>query len=204
MAFRQFVAMLLATTELTEDQTEYQVNMEVNMAHFKAESKEKFWEAFQKHMGYTEQDMKWLRKDPRRLRYAPIMGSPAVQDQTLFIEVVEAHGCANGMKPGDKLVFEGCGLLDPERSDRWCGNALNEIGMISYACHCLLLHGMDANEIYSPYFSCTDCGTKYGWGQVIMRARIEKEPKGTKSVKTAKGKASKTIKAVTKGKTSKK
>jgi len=173
------------------------------MAHFQAKSKDEFWDAFQKHMGYTEQDMKWLRKDPRRLRYAPIMGSPTVQDQTLIIEVVEAHGCANGMKPGDKLVFEGCGLLDPTRCNRWCGNALGEIGMISYACHCLLLHGLDANEIYSPYFSCTDCGTKYGWGQVIMRARIVKEPKGAKSAESKASKTSKTSKATKTTKASK-
>jgi hypothetical protein len=87
------------------------------------------------------------------------------------------------LKPGDKLVFTGCGLLDTERSSRWCGNAFEQVGMISFACHTLLLHGIDANEIYAPYFSCTDCGTELGWGQVILKAYIVDEGKGQKVFK---------------------
>jgi uncharacterized repeat protein (TIGR04076 family) len=147
------------------------------MAHFKDGPPDEFWKGFKEHMKYTDQDMEYLKNDPRRTKWAPKMASPDIQESTLVIEVIESHGCANGMKVGDKLYFQGCGLLDTKRSDNWCASAFNHISKVSNVCHNLILHGIDPNDMYNDCQSCSDCGTKYGWGNVIMRSSIIREPK---------------------------
>ena len=147
------------------------------MPHFEEGTGEEFWKGFRKHMGYNDQDMEWFKNDPKRSKWAPKMASPAIQESTMIVEVIESHGCANGMKVGDKLVFQGCGLLDPKRSDPWCASAMNNIMMLSNVCHNLILHGIDPNEMYADCNACGDCGTKHGWGQVVMKCRVIKEPR---------------------------
>ena len=145
------------------------------MGHFESGSPEVFWKELQQHMDYTDEELAHFMKDPKRGKWAPYMGSPEIRNSTLIIEVVESHGCANGMKPGDRLYFLGCGLLDTKRSSFWCASAINVVNVFSNVCHNLLLHGIDPNDMYSDHFSCVDCGTKYGWGQVIMKAFVIKE-----------------------------
>ena len=79
------------------------------------------------------------------------------------------------MKVGDRLYFQGCGLLDPKRSSPWCAHAFHGVSGWSNICHNLILHGIDPNDMYGDHFSCLDCGTKYGWGLVIMKAYVIKE-----------------------------
>ena len=145
------------------------------MGHFKAEPPEGFWKGLQQHMGYTDEELETFKKCPKRGKWAPHMASPEIQNSTLVIEVVESHGCGNGMKVGDGLYFQGCGLLDPKRSSPWCAHAFHGVSVFSNICHNLILHGIDPNDMYADHFSCLDCGTKYGWGLVIMKAYVIKE-----------------------------
>ena len=149
------------------------------MGHFKAGEGEAFWKAFQDAMGYDDKEMEYCMNSARA-KWAPKMAGSDIQDSTLVIEVIESHGCANGMKVGDKLYFQGCGLLDTKRSDNWCASAFNHVSKVSNVCHNLILHGIDPNDMYNDCQSCSDCGTKYGWGNVIMRSSIIKEPKDKK------------------------
>jgi uncharacterized repeat protein (TIGR04076 family) len=145
------------------------------MGHFKAGEGEAFWKAFKEAMKYDDQEMEYCMNSARA-KWAPKMASPAIQDSTMIIEVVHSHGCANGLKPGDKLVFQGCGLLDPKRSDPWCASAMNNIMMLSNVMHNLILHDIDPNDIYANCNQCADCGSKWGWGEVVMKVRVVKEP----------------------------
>jgi len=144
--------------------------------HFHAAgTPDEFWKGFQQHMGMSDAEMDNFKKCPKRSKWAPHMASPEIQNSTMVCEVVESHACANGMKPGDKLYFQGCGLLDTKRSDPWCASAMAPIPVFSNICHNLILHGIDPNEMYADHNACLDCGTKYGWGQVIMKVYVIKD-----------------------------
>jgi len=149
------------------------------MTHFAVKPAENFdWEEFQEHMGFSDEEVEQWKNHPKKGKYAPIMCSPAIQNSTLIIEVVESHGCANGMKVGDRLYFQGCGLLDTERSSRWCGHALGYAMPFSNMAHNLIMQGVDPNSMYYNHFTCGDSGSKLGWGQVVMKAYVVDESKG--------------------------
>lgn len=147
------------------------------MGHFKEGPPEEFWKGFQQHMGYSDAEIEHFRKDPKKARTAPVMPSPKVRNSTLVFEVVEAHGCAEGMKVGDKLYFTGLACMDPKRSSPWCAYALSYATTMAYNAHNMVLQDLDPNEMYSSYFSCFDCGPKYGWGQITMKAYVIDESK---------------------------
>lgn len=133
-------------------------------------SNEEFWKGFQAHVGYSDEELAAARNHPKK-KSIPVMAG-AIQNKTLIIEVVESHGCANGMKVGDRLYFTECGRLDPKRSSPWCSHALESIpGMVNMF-HTLLIKGLDPNDMYYDHYSCIDAGSKYGWGQVIMKAYV--------------------------------
>jgi len=145
--------------------------------HFKAGPPEEFWKGFQQHMGYSDAEMEQFKKDPKKIRTAPLMVSPKMRNSTMVIEVVESHGCAEGMKVGDKLYFTGIAHLDSKRSSDWCAYALSQATTFAYCCHNMILQDIDPNEMYSQYFACFDCGSKYGWGHVVMKAYVIDESK---------------------------
>ncbi len=151
--------------------------------HFKAGPPEEFWKGVQQHMGYSDEEMEAYKKHPKKSNWALPMASPEIQNATLVFEVVESHGCAVGMKPGDRLYFTGGGgVLDPKRSSPWCLNALAHMESFGYTVQNLMLHGIDPNDMYFDHFSCGDCGSKYGWGLVTMKAFVIKEdPEGMKA-----------------------
>jgi uncharacterized repeat protein (TIGR04076 family) len=147
--------------------------------HFTADSAEAFdWKEFQKHMGFSDEETEQWKNHPKKGIYVSRMCTPSIQKSTLIIEVVESHGCANGMKVGDRLYFEGCGLLDTKRSSRWCGHALGMCMPFSNIAHNLIMHGKDPNAMIYNTFPCGDSGSKYGWGQVKMKAYVVDESKG--------------------------
>jgi uncharacterized repeat protein (TIGR04076 family) len=147
--------------------------------HFQADSAETFdWKGFQTHMGYTDEELEAYKKHPKKAKFAPIMCQPKIQKSTLIIEVVKSRGCANGLKVGDRLYFEGCGLLDLKRSSRWCGHAMGHCMAFSNVAHNLLIHGKDPNSMYYNHFPCGDAGIKHGWGHVVFKAYVVDESEG--------------------------
>jgi len=144
------------------------------MSHYRTKKGEKFeWKAFQEHMGYSDEELEAFKKDPKKSKFAPIMASPDILNKTLVVEVVESKGCAQGMKPGDRLYLkEGCSMLDPERSDPWCGHAMHALYSFTACCHSLMQNGIDPNTMHWEAFSCPDAGPKYGWGQVKMKCYV--------------------------------
>ena len=148
------------------------------MAHFKtADVPEELWKGLQQHLGYSDEEMKRFRNDPKKARTALFMPQPEMRNSTLVFEVVKSHGCAEGMKVGDKLYFTGCGLLDVKRSSPWCAFALSHISTFALIAQNMILQGVDPNEMYTQYSSCLDCGSEFGWGQVAIKAYVVKEEK---------------------------
>jgi uncharacterized repeat protein (TIGR04076 family) len=147
------------------------------MSHFKQETPADFWKGFQQHMGYSDAEMLDFKNDPKKIKNAPKMADPRIRNSTLVFEVVKSHGCAEGMKVGDKLYFNGVALLDAKRSSNWCAYALAYAVTKAEVCHNLLLQGIDPNQMYGDYFSCYDCGSELGWGQIVIKAYVINEDK---------------------------
>jgi uncharacterized repeat protein (TIGR04076 family) len=145
--------------------------------HFEAAAvPDEMWKGIQQHLGYSDKELERLKKG-KFAKVLPVMASPAIQGKSMVVEVVESHGCAEGMKPGDKLYFTGCSNLDPTRSTRWCAYNMSHITNFANLCHNMLLQGLDPNLMYSNHFSCMDCGSEHGLGLVISKVTIVDEPK---------------------------
>ena len=73
----------------------------MGLGHFVSKTTDGFdWKGFQKHMGYSDEELKALQNDPVKSEYVQRICSPDMQDKYLIAEVIESHGCVAGMKPG--------------------------------------------------------------------------------------------------------
>ena len=114
------------------------------------------WKRFQKHMGLSDEELKAWMDNPAKSALTQKFCSPEAQRKWMIVEVVKSHACANELKPGDRLYFQGMGNLDPERSSHWCGHNLSYIPVLQDACHNMVTQGKDPDELYPNYFSCPD------------------------------------------------
>lgn len=133
------------------------------------------WEKLQKHYGYSDEEMQALQADPRKGPATQKLFSPEIAQKYLVIRVVASHGCTAGMRMGDKLVFRALGVLVPEKSSRWCSQALAEIGGFANMAQDRFVSGLDPNGMVYNHFSCMDAGPRCGWGQVVMKAEVVDE-----------------------------
>ena len=146
------------------------------MPHFESEPGEKFdWKGFQKHMNFSDEELKAWMDDPAKNIGIQKMCSQEIQKLWMIVEVVKSHGCANGLKVGDHLYFKGLGNLDPKRSSHWCGHNFMHIPVFQDTCHNLIMQGRDPNNLFPTHFSCVDTTCKYGWGYVENKAYVVDE-----------------------------
>ena len=138
-------------------------------------SKEFDWERFQKHNNYSDEELEFIKGDPRRAKATMKLFSRGIAKKYFVVEVVSSHGCTVGMKPGDRLVFRALGVLDTARSSPWCSNALGEIPGFANMIHDRYVSGLDPNDMIYNHFSCMDAGCKGGWGQVTMKVYVVDE-----------------------------
>ena len=129
------------------------------------------WKGFQKHVGYSDEELKALKNDPVKSEYVQRICSPDMQDKYLIAEVVESHGCVAGMKVGDRIYFKGMTVLDPERSDPWCPYIVNVFWFTAGARN-LVRQGLDPNSFYVPYSGCMDVGPENGLGRVAFKVSV--------------------------------
>ena len=147
----------------------------MGLGHFISRATDGFdWKGFQKHMGYSDEELKALQNDPVRSEYVQTICSPAMQDKYLIAEVVESHGCVAGMKPGDRIYFKGMTVLDPERSDPWCPYIVNVFWFTAGARN-MVRQGLDPNTFYVNYSGCMDVGPENGLGRVVYQVRVVDE-----------------------------
>ena len=135
------------------------------------------WKFVQNHLGYTDEEMKKFREDPRNEDV--LSKAPALMNKTIIAEVVESHGCNSQHKVGDRFYFDGTGnLLTRLCPKKICYYALNSIGGLIFAANELFYAGIDPNEMRFKRGSCFDVGVKCGgWGQVVMEMRVEDRKK---------------------------
>lgn len=134
---------------------------------------EDVWNFFQKHLGYSNEEMKLFRKNPRNADV--ISKAFTLIDKTIVVEVVESHGCNSQHKVGDKFYFDGAGnLLTKLCPKRICFSALNSVAPLIHVATELFNEGVDPNEMSFKRASCFDVGLQCGgWGNIVMELRVE-------------------------------
>jgi uncharacterized repeat protein (TIGR04076 family) len=134
---------------------------------------EKLWKAFQKHMGYSDEELESFRKVPRNVRL--VEETPEFMKHKIIAEVVESHGCHSRLKVGDRIVMNGNGqIIRDECPETMCIWALTPLGMVVSGIFERFAAHLDPEEILFPMVHCTDVGLKCGgWGQVLMKVSVE-------------------------------
>lgn len=135
------------------------------------------WKFYQKHLGYSDDEMKKFRQNPRNEDV--VAKAPALMNKTFVIEVVEAHGCNSRHKAGDKFYFDGSGnLLTKLCPNRICFGALSAMPPLISMAHELFYAGIDPNEMRFKRVGCSDIGLQCGgWGRVVMEIKVEERKK---------------------------
>ena len=127
----------------------------------------------QKRLGYTDEEMKEFRKNPRNEDV--LFKAPALMNKTIVVEVVESHGCNSQHKVGDKFYFDGAGnLITKLCPERICIYALSSASKLIFASNELFYAGVDPNEMLFNRAGCFDVGVQCGgWGHIVMEIRVE-------------------------------
>jgi uncharacterized repeat protein (TIGR04076 family) len=135
------------------------------------------WNFYQKHLGYTDAEMKKFRANPRNEDV--ISKAPALMNKTMIVEVVESHGCNSQHKVGDKFYFDGSGnLLTKLCPKRICISAMSSVAALIQASSELFYAGVDPNEMRFKRAGCSDVGVQCGgWGHIAMELRVEERKK---------------------------
>jgi uncharacterized repeat protein (TIGR04076 family) len=126
------------------------------------------WTAMKKHLGYTDEQMKMFRANPRNEDV--LSKVPAMLDKTIIIEVVESHGCNSQHMVGDKFYFDAAGnLLTSRCPEKVCIYALNAATGMIFASNELFYAGVDPNEMRFKRAACFDVGVQCGgWGRIVL------------------------------------
>ena len=134
---------------------------------------EEMWNFMQKHLGYTDEEMKKFRENPRNEDV--LSKGPAMLEKTIIVEVVESHGCNTHHKVGDRFYFDGAGnLLTKLCPKRICIYALQSVAMLVFTANELFYAGVDPNEMRFKRGGCFDVGVHCGgWGHIVMEIRVE-------------------------------
>lgn len=134
---------------------------------------ENVWKLFQERLGYSDEEMKKFRENPRNEDV--LSKAPALMNKTIVAEVVESHGCNSQHKVGDKFHFDGAGnLLTKLCPKRICVYALSSIAPLIFTSNELFYAGADPNEMRFRRTGCFDVGVQCGgWGHIVMELKVE-------------------------------
>lgn len=138
---------------------------------------EDIWKPLQRHLGYSDEEMKVFKKGPRNVDV--LSKTSALLSKTFIAEVVEAHGCDSQHKVGDKFYIGGHGnLLTKLCPKKACLFALIPVATLIYTANELIYAGVDPNEMRFKRVGCSDVGLKCGgWGHIVMELRAEERKK---------------------------
>jgi len=137
---------------------------------------EEIWRRFQKHMGYTDQEIAIFRSDPEKVRM--VTQTPDFVKCRVIADVIESHGCHARHRVGDRFVMTAGGqLISDECPKRMCMFALGPVGAILPVIYERLITKSDPNFERFNIVQCTDVGLdKGGWGKILMKVYVEKIP----------------------------
>jgi uncharacterized repeat protein (TIGR04076 family) len=135
---------------------------------------EEIWRRFQKHMGYTEEEMKVFRSNPEKVKM--VTQTPDFVKRRVIAEVIESQGCHAQHKVGDRFVLTAGGqLIVEECPKRMCMFALGPVSTVLPAIYERLIARSDPNWERFNIVQCTDVGLdKGGWGKILMKVYVEK------------------------------
>ncbi|MCP4352768.1 MAG: hypothetical protein GY795_45525 [Desulfobacterales bacterium] len=138
---------------------------------------ENVWNTIQKHLGYTDEEMKIFRSDPKNEDI--LSKTPALMNKTIVAEVVESHGCNSQHKKGDKFYLDGAGSIISKLSPkRMCIFPMASLAPLVFGIHELFYAGIDPNEMRFKRAGCLDVGVHCGgWGHIVMEVRVEDRKK---------------------------
>ncbi len=138
---------------------------------------ENVWSFFQNHLGYTDEEMKKFKEDPKNEDI--LSKSVELMNKTIVVEVVESHGCNSQHKKGDKFYLDGAGnFISKLCPKRMCAFALSSFGVSVFGMHELFYAGVEPNKMLFKRFGCSDVGVQCGgWGRVVMEIRMEDRKK---------------------------
>jgi uncharacterized repeat protein (TIGR04076 family) len=134
---------------------------------------EEIWRRFQKHMGYTDQEMAVFRSDPEKVKM--VTERPEFVKCRVIAEVIESQGCHAKHRVGDRFVMTAGGqLVTEECPKRMCMFALGPIANMLPAIYERLIGRSDPDFKRYHIVQCTDVGIdKGGWGKVLMKVYVE-------------------------------
>ncbi len=135
------------------------------------------WEIVQKRLGYTDEEMKIFRDNPRNVDI--LSKVPDLVNKTIIAEVVESQGCNSQHKVGDRFYFDSAGnLLATFSPKRICIYVLSVIVPQIFAATELLYAGVDPNEMRFKRAGCFDVGLACGgWGRIVLELKVEERKK---------------------------
>ena len=138
---------------------------------------ENVWKAMQQHLGYTDEEMKLFRENPRNERV--MSKASELMNKTIVLEVVESHGCNSQHKVGDKFYFDGAGnLITKLNPSRICIYAMNAVSGLIFTSNEMIYAGVDPNNMCFKRCGCFDVGVKCGgWGRIVMELKVEDRKK---------------------------
>ena len=140
---------------------------------------EGMWKLFQQHLGYSDEEMKIFRENPRNEDV--LAKAPSLMNKTIIAEVVESHGCNSQHKVGDKFYLDGAGnLISKLCPKRMCIFPMSSLAAIVFGAHELFYAGVDPNEMRFKRFGCHDVGVRCGgWGRIVLELSVEEREKST-------------------------
>jgi uncharacterized repeat protein (TIGR04076 family) len=131
------------------------------------------WKVMQDRLGYTDDEMKVFRENPRNAEV--LSRAPELLDKTIVLEVVASHGCNSQHKVGDSFHLDGAGNLLTERCPKKvCIYAIAAATSLVYASNELLYAGVDPNDMRFKRAACVDVGVQCGgWGRIVLELRVK-------------------------------
>ena len=135
---------------------------------------EEIWRRFQKHMGYTDEEMKVFRSDPEKVKM--VTDTPDFAKSRIIAEVIHSHGCHARHKVGDRFVMTAGGqLISEECPKRMCTFALGPVSRVLPVIFERLLTRSDPTGERFNIVQCTDVGfDQGGWGKILMKVYVAK------------------------------
>ena len=135
--------------------------------------KEKLWKRFQKHMGYTDEEMKIFRSDPLKVKM--VTESPDFVKSRIIAEVIESQGCHAQHRVGQKFVLDGNGqLITKECPEKMCVFAVAALESPVNKIYERFMAKSDPKHERTDVVQCSDIGIeKGGWGKILMKVYVE-------------------------------
>lgn len=137
------------------------------MDNNKSSDIEKRWENVRRHLGFTHDELRIFKSNPKNVRATE--DAPLFAKQKMVIEVIEARNCAAGYKKGDKFYIDSEGCLIREQSpSRICVSAIWAIKPL--VDRMWEAYFNNSTEVLHDTIRCPDVGVERGGaGEVTLR-----------------------------------